>query len=181
MITERLKLRQWKASDFTLFYALNSDAKVMRYFPKLLNREQSDEFATEIQRRIDEQGWGLWAVEELESGAFMGFVGLNRPKTELPFTPCVEVGWRLASQFWGKGYATEAAEKALEHAFLTLQQKEIVSFTAVINKRSQAVMHRLGMSNTGKNFNHPSVDPESELFEHVLYKITATEWQMRQA
>lgn len=175
--TERLTLRSWRESDFQPFFEqINSDPDVMEYFPSTLSREESDALATELQRRIDVNGWGLWAVEEKASGQFIGFVGLNSPLIELPFTPCVEVGWRLSKAFWGKGYATEAAKKALEFAFVELELGEVVSFTAVPNLRSQAVMSRLGLRDTGENFNHPAVPSESPLYEHVLFKITRDEW-----
>ncbi len=130
-----------------------------------------------IQYQIDKNGWGLWAVEEKLSGRFVGFVGLNQPKTELPFTPCIEVVWRLAKAYWGKGYATEAGRKSLEYAFRDLSLDEVVSFTAVINKRSEAVMQRLGMINSHKNFDHPQVSSNSPLSEHLLYKIALEPWR----
>ena len=175
--TERLILRQWKESDLFPFYRLNSDPEVMKFFPALLSREESDEFASEIRLRIEENGWGLWAVEERKSKKFIGFVGLNQPIIELPFSPCIEVGWRLAKEYWGKGYATEAGEKALEYAFVILAVNEVVSFTAAINSRSESVMQRLGLANSHSNFNHPAVPPHSQLCEHVLYKISLEQWQ----
>lgn len=175
--TERLILREWHDDDLLPFYDLNADQKVMAFFPKVLNREQSDEYAWEIQNRLNKSGWGLWAVEEKASGNFIGFVGLNQPEIEFPFSPCIEIGWRLAKEYWGKGYATEAGGKSLEYAFDILSVDEVVSFTAVTNKRSEAVMKRLGMENTNSNFNHPLVPNSSELCEHVLYKITRKQWQ----
>lgn len=175
--TERLILRQWKESDLLPFFKINSDPKVMEFFPALLSRKESDEFVSEIQRRIDKNGWGLWAVEENKSKQFIGFVGLNQPKIELFFSPCIEVGWRLAKEYWGKGYATEAGKKALEYAFSVLSANEVVSFTAAINKRSEAVMRRLGMANSHSNFNHPAVPSQSQLYEHILYNISQKQWQ----
>lgn len=148
----------------------------MEFFPAILNREQSDELAAEIQKRIEENGWGMWAVEEKGSNEFIGFVGLNRPTDDLPFNPCIEVGWRLAERYWGKGYATEAGKKALDIAFGELSVPEVVSFTAVLNQRSEAVMKRLGMVNTKRNFHHPSVPASNPLCEHILYKITHGQW-----
>ncbi|WP_415889229.1 GNAT family N-acetyltransferase [Neptuniibacter sp. SY11_33] len=175
--TERLILRSWRESDSQPFFEqINSDSDVMEYFPSTLSREESDVLAIELQRRIDVNGWGLWAVEEKASGQFIGFVGLNSPLIELPCSPCVEVGWRLSTAFWGKGYATEAAQKVLEFAFVELGLDEVVSFTAVPNLRSQAVMTRLGLRDTGNNFNHPAVPSESPLYEHVLFRITRDEW-----
>ncbi|WP_415904411.1 GNAT family N-acetyltransferase [Neptuniibacter sp. QD48_55] len=177
LTTERLTLRSWLDADFQPFFEqINSDSDVMEYFPGTLSREESDALATELQRRIDVNGWGLWAVEEKASGQFIGFVGLNSPLIELPFTPCVEVGWRLSKAFWGKGYATEAAKKVLEFAFVELELEEVVSFTAVPNSRSQALMTRLGLCDVGDNFNHPAVPSDSPLYEHVLFKISRDEW-----
>ena len=156
---------------------MNSDPDVMEYFPALLSHEESNEMASEIQRRINKNGWGFWAVEEKKSKKFIGFVGLNQPTYELPFNPCVEIGWRLAKEFWGYGYATEAGIKALEYAFETLLLNEVVSFTPVSNKRSEAVMQRLGMNNSQRNFNHPEVPANSQLYEHLLYKISRRQWQ----
>ena len=175
--TERLILRQWKENDLFPFYKLNSDPEVMEFFPALLSREESDEFASEIRLRIDENGWGLWAVEEKKSKQFIGFVGLNQPRIELPFNPCIEVGWRLSKEYWGKGYAAEAGKKALEYAFDVLAINEVVSFTATINKRSEAVMQRLGLVNAHGNFNHPAIPPHSQLCEHILYKISLEQWR----
>lgn len=148
----------------------------MEFFPKLLSRKESDQFALDMQRRLDENGWGFWAVEEKPSKKFIGFVGLNQPNVELPFTPCIEVGWRLENDSWGKGYATEAGKKSLEYAFRELAVIEVVSFAATINERSVGVMQRLGMTDTQNNFKHPLVPPGSQLCEHVLYKITSKKW-----
>ena len=178
LTTERLILRAWRDADYQPFFEfVNSDPEVMEYFPSTLSREESDKLAVAIQRRLDENDWGLWAVEEKASGQFVGFVGLNSPQVVLPFLPCVEVGWRLSKAFWGKGYATEAAQEALAFAFTELELDEVVAFTAVLNVRSQAVMQRLGMFDTGDNFNHPSVPPDNPLYEHVLYKITRAQWR----
>jgi RimJ/RimL family protein N-acetyltransferase len=174
--TPRLKLRQWQAADHAPFAAMNANPIVMEFFPALLTTEQSNAMADTIQAKMVRQGWGLWAVEILESGAFAGFVGLNEPGYPLPFAPCIEVGWRLDKAFWGKGYATEAGNAALEFAFNTLELAEVVSFTAVLNQRSQAVMQRLGMTNQGQNFENPMVPAGDRLREHVLYKIDRTQW-----
>jgi RimJ/RimL family protein N-acetyltransferase len=176
--TPRLKLRQWQAADYAPFAAMGADPIVMECFPALLTVDQSNAMVDTIQAKIVHQGWGWWAVEILETGAFAGFVGLNRPGYPLPFAPCIEVGWRLDKAFWGKGYATEAGNAALEFGFNTLKLDEIVSFTAVPNVRSQAVMQRLGMRNTGENFDHPLVPEGDRLREHVLYKITRAQWEL---
>lgn len=174
--TARLKLRQWKKQDLPVFAAINADPEVMEFYPATLGTSESNNFADRVQSLIASRGWGFWAVELQTSGEFIGFVGLHKPHHDLPFTPCVEIGWRLAKNCWGKGYATEAAMAALEVAFHQLDLDEVVSFTSVLNTKSAAVMQRLGMTNTGKNFKHPAVPQDHKLQEHVLYKITREEW-----
>ena len=117
-----------------------------------------------------------WAVEVPKQDKFVGFVGLHIPQENLPFSPCVEIAWRLSREHWGKGYATEAAKESLKYAFTTLDLDEVISFTTLANMRSQAVMQKIGMSNAGKNFMHPDIDVSDPLCEHVLYKISKSEW-----
>lgn len=168
--TPRLLLRQWRASDLEPFASMNSDADVMRYYPTPWTREQGDAFAQRVMRLIDERGWGFWAIEELASRQFIGFVGLHIPSHELPFSPCVEVGWRLAKPYWGLGYATEAAQSAISFGFQQLRLPEVVAFTAITNLKSRAVMERLGMR-LDSEFDHPQVPVESGLRRHVLYRL----------
>jgi RimJ/RimL family protein N-acetyltransferase len=175
--TERLHLRQWRASDREPFAKLSADPGVMEFFPNLLDRAASDAIADRIAAKIANQGWGFWAVEIKNTQEFIGFVGLNRPAAELPCSPCVEVGWRLAFPYWGYGYATEAAKGALHVGFEKLNFQEIVSFTAFQNRRSQAVMERLQMRKMPETFLHPSLSPEHPLAEHCLYKLSRTEFQ----
>lgn len=170
--TERLLLRRWRQSDWVPFAALNADPTVMEYFPSTLSVEQSDALVLRIQQQFAERGFGLWAVEVRDTGVFAGFIGLGVPWFEAAFTPCVEVGWRLAQQHWGKGYATEGARAALEFAFRFLDLDEVVSFTAVVNKRSWRVMERIGMTRSAdEDFDHPNVPDGHELQRHVLYRI----------
>lgn len=174
--TKRLRLRQWKDSDLAVFSKMNADPTVMKYFPATLSKRDSNALAKRLKDLISLQSWGFWAVEIKESGEFIGFTGLNKPTYDLPITPCVEIGWRLATQYWGKGYATEAATAILAFAFDTLKLLEVYSFTSVINQPSIAVMERLNMCNLKRNFQHPSVPENHELREHVLYSITAHQW-----
>ncbi|MDR1967801.1 MAG: GNAT family N-acetyltransferase [Burkholderiaceae bacterium] len=169
--TERLRLRQWKPSDRVPFAALNADSKVMEFFPSPLTRIESDALAGRCQSLIEERGWGFWAAELKGAQEFIGFVGLHASSAELPFAPCVEVGWRLAFQYWGKGFATEAATQALRIGFEILGLREIVSFTALCNRRSRAVMERLGMQESG-TFEHPQVPESSGLRQHCLYRLS---------
>lgn len=168
--TERLKLRAWQESDLQPFAELNADKDVMHYFPSVLTREQSDNLADKFQHLILDHGWGFWAVELKATGQFIGFTGLNIQSEQFIFSPCVEIGWRFAKQYWHQGYATEAAKACLKFAFETLQLKEVVSFTAVHNTASEHVMQRLGMQAMFE-FNHPALTQESPLSRHILYKI----------
>ncbi len=174
--TKRLKLRQWCLEDLKPFAALNADMRVMEFFPAPLTLNESDAMANRCRALIAERGWGFWAVEKKGTGNFMGFVGLHIPIPELSFSPCVEVGWRLAFQYWGKGYATEAAKAALSIGFKSLVLPEVVSFTPVGNIRSRAVMERLGMKLMPQTFEHPSVSGGSDLREHCLYRLPFSWW-----
>ncbi|RFA29903.1 GNAT family N-acetyltransferase [Alkalilimnicola ehrlichii] len=172
----RLYLRQWQASDLAPFAELNADPRVMAHFPNRLDRAQSDAMAERCRALIEERGWGFWAVEEKASNTFIGFVGLHTPAADLPFSPCVEVGWRLAYPFWGKGLATEAAKVALQIGFNELRLDEIVSFTAVSNQRSRRVMRRLGMQAAGV-FEHPAIPAGHALRRHYLFRLSAAAWR----
>lgn len=174
--TERLRLRQWRDEDREPFFRLNADPRVMEFFPNLLDRSTSDAMLTRIESKMRDRGWGWWAVELQDTQEFIGFVGLNIPASELPCSPCVEVGWRLACEYWGKGYATEAAQGALSVGFERLDLAEIVSFTAVCNLRSRAVMERLKMSKDPATFLHPSLPPRHPLAEHCLYRLSRENW-----
>src|ERR1017187_7971099 len=127
LIGPRVMLRQWNDTDLPLFAAMNADDRVMEFFPKKLSGEESRAFFTGAKNAIEKRGWDFWAVEI--GGEFAGFTGLANPRFESHFTPCTEIGWRFRSEFWGKGYATEAARLALLYAFSTLRLQEVVSFT----------------------------------------------------
>lgn len=174
--TPRLRLRQWRAADRKPFAALNADAKVMEFFPALLMPTESDAMADRCEALIAERGWGFWAVETKDTREFIGFVGLHTPAAELPFAPCVEIGWRLAATYWGQGLATEAARGALHVGFERLGLREIVSFAAVGNLRSRAVMERLGMRDTQETFEHPHIPRDHLLRQHCLYRLSRKLW-----
>jgi len=174
--TNRLQLRQWHDSDVPMFAKINADVRVMKYYPSILSDSESDKLASKLKGLIYENSWGFWAVETKKEKEFVGFVGLNKPTYDLPVESCVEVGWRLDSNQWGKGYATEAANECLRFAFEELMLKEVYSFTPVNNKKSWSVMERLGMKNMKKNFNHPMISEGHPLKEHVLYKISAEQF-----
>lgn len=168
--TERLILRPWRQEDREPYAVLNSNPEVMRYLLKTLTREESDKMVDIIEQKMAANGWGLWAVEEKSSGAFIGFVGLNIPAYELPFSPVIEIGWRLDKPFWGKGYAPEVAAKALEIGFNQYGIEEIVAFTALENTASQRVMEKIGMRRC-EEFDHPAVSEDSSLRRHILYRV----------
>ena len=174
--TARLRLRQWRESDRPPFAAMNADAEVMEFFASPQSREVSDASIDAWQAQFAERGWSNWAVEVLSSSMFIGFVGLSVPRRALPFSPCVEVGWRLARPYWGQGYATEGARAALRVGFERLELAEIVSFTSVLNARSRAVMERIGMRNAHEDFEHPGVPENHSLRPHCLYRITRAQW-----
>ena len=171
LATPRLLLRTWRDADRAPFAALNADPRVMRYFPSTQDRAASDASVDAWQAQFAERGWSNWAVELRESGEFIGFVGLSVPRRPLPFSPCVEIGWRLAPAFWGQGYASEAACEALRAGFDRLGLDEIVSFTALGNTPSRAVMARIGMQDTGEDFDHPALPEGHALRRHCLYRI----------
>jgi RimJ/RimL family protein N-acetyltransferase len=174
--TNRLRLRQWRDDDREPFARLNGDARVMEFYPSVLDRAASDAMIDRVQALIADRGWGLWAVEIETTQEFIGYVGLHIPKPDLPCYPCVEVGWRLAFDYWGKGYATEAAQGALRVGFELIDLDEIVSFTAVGNLRSRAVMERLNMKKAADTFLHPSLPPQHRLAEHYLYRLSRKAW-----
>lgn len=179
--TQRLILRPWCEQDLEPFAKLNADPKVMEYFPTTLSKAESDQLAKRIKTKMDEKVWGMWAVSVPGVAEFIGFIGLNiedQVSFPAPFTPAVEVGWRIAFEYWGKGYATEGAKAALAYGFETLNLDEIVSFTAVQNMRSRRVMERIGMHHDPKDdFDHPKLLEGHPLRKHVLYRLSQEEWQ----
>jgi RimJ/RimL family protein N-acetyltransferase len=175
--TERLLLRRWREEDRDGFAALNADPVVMEHFPAPLTRARSDLVFDLFDVDLEANGFGIWAVDEVRSGELVGFAGLARVSFLAHFTPAVEVGWRLVPRAWGRGYATEAATAALGFAFETIGLDEVVSFTATTNRRSIAVMERLGMTHDGaEDFNHPQIASSHPLCRHVLYRASAERW-----
>ena len=166
-------MRRWREHDREPFAEVNADPAVMEFFPVPLSRAQSDALVEQIESGFERNGFGLWALEVLDTGEFIGFAGLAVPSFEAHFTPAVEVGWRLARRAWGNGYATEAGRAALEFGFRGAGLGEIVSFTTVANARSRAVMERLGMAHDpDEDFNHPEIPKGDPLRRHVLYRLT---------
>lgn len=180
--TPRLVLRNWEERDRELFHHINADDAVMEFFPMRRTRAESDALLDRLADGIDRDGFGFAATEIAETGQCIGFVGITR--TDLaPFIPkgTMEIGWRLAPEFWGKGYVTEAAEAWLAFAFDVVGEDEVVSFAVWNNNRSTAVMQRLGMRHDPSvDFDHPRVpDTHPELKRHLLYRLSRSQWQQR--
>ena len=172
--TERLLLRQWRDSDLEPFAALCADPVTMKYFPKTQTREETEAMMIRMSAFIEKNNFGPFAVEVPGVADCIGFVGLMIPRFESHFTPCVEIGWRLAAAHHGKGYATEAATACLEDGFARLKLKEIFAFTAPMNLPSRRVMEKTGMKHVG-GFDHPMIEEGHALRPHVLYSIKKTD------
>lgn len=177
----RLRLRPWTNADRAPFAAMTAHPEVMRHFPAPLSRAQSDAWIDRMSRKIEERGWGFWAMDYLAEGAtapqFAGFTGLHIPDPELPFGPCVEVGWRLAQRFWGLGLATEAARLSLRAGFESLGLQEIVAMTTLRNTRSRAVMQRLGMQESpADEFDHWAYPADSPERRCCIYRLPRARW-----
>lgn len=176
--TERLLLRGWKPEDLEPYAALNADPPVRRFFPSLLTREESDAEARRFEERYGREGFCLFAAELIEAGVFIGFVGIQTMGLAVPGLPqpAVEIGWRLASGYWGEGLATEGARAVLRYAFVSVGLERVVAITAVPNLPSRRVMERIGMRHLpGLDFDHPGLPEGHPLRRHVLYSITRQE------
>jgi ribosomal-protein-alanine N-acetyltransferase len=170
--TPRLLLRPWREEDLEPFAAMNADPRVMEYFPKPLTRAESEAAIERHWRHFERHGFGVWSVEVPGVAPFVGRVGMSVFEADVPFAPCVEIGWRLAFEHWGKGYATEAARAAVDFGFGTLGLHQIVAFTVPANVRSRAVMERLGMTrDPADDFDHPDIPPGHPLRRHVLHRL----------
>ncbi|WP_246057543.1 GNAT family N-acetyltransferase [Leptospira gomenensis] len=169
-------MRRWKEADRIPFFELCSDPIVMKFFPSLLSRAECDRLVQSFELHFETNGYGLWALEEKNTGEFLGFTGLKNVPFEAEFTPAVEVAWRLAASYWSRGYATEAAFASLAFGFSDLNLSEIVSFTSVLNLNSVAVMKRIGMRESGF-FAHPNLEANHVLSRHVLYRISVEEFR----
>ncbi len=168
----RVLLRRWRDEDRTAFAEVNTDRRVMEFFRSRLTPAESDAMVDGIEAHFNAHGFGLWAIELPGVAPFIGFTGLSTARFKAPFTPCIEVGWRLAFAHWGQGYATEAARLALGYGFGPLAIPEVVSFTSTVNTRSREVMERLGMQRDGaEDFDHPSLPEGHPLRRHVLYRL----------
>lgn len=174
--TPRLRLVVWRDEHREPFAALNRNPEVMAHFPAAWTREQSDAAVDAWREQFAAQGWSNWAVERRDTGEFIGFIGLTVPRRAMPCGPCVEVGWRLARAHWGQGLASEGGRAALDFGFGRLGLEAIVSFTALQNRRSRAVMERIGLVDSGAEFDHPGVPESSPLRRHCLYRLGRAQW-----
>lgn len=162
----------WRESDREPFARMNADPAVMEFFAARLSRAESDQFVDRIEIHFRERGFGVFAAELRRDGAFIGFIGLNVPRFVAHFTPCVEIAWRLAAQYWGQGLATEGARAAMRNGFETLGLSEIVAFTLPTNLRSRRVMEKLGMTHDPTDdFDHPGLPESHPMRRHVLYRL----------
>ena len=171
LTTDRLLLRSWGKQDGEPFFRMNSDPRVMEFLPKRLSRDESDLFIQRVENHSRTHSLGLYALELREDHSFAGFIGLSVPAFEEHFTPCVEIGWRLAADYWGRGLATEGTKAVLRHAFEDLELEEVVSFTVPANLRSRRVMVKIGMTrHPADDFDHPNLPEGHPLRRHVLYR-----------
>ena len=175
LATARVWLRRWRAEDRVPFAQMNADPDVMRYFPALLSRDESDALIDEFNAHFDRYGYGIWALEIPGVCPFAGFAGLKHVSFDAAFTPAIEIGWRMRRDLWGQGYATEAAEAILAHGWDGLALDEIISFTTRDNQRSQALMQRIGMvHDPDGDFHHPALPAHHRQAPHVLYRARKT-------
>lgn len=171
--TKQLILRTWRDDDLEPMTAINQDPKVMEYFPSRQDMEATQSFIGRVTKHQEQHRFSLYAVELKTTGEMIGFVGLMTVPFTAHFTPAIEIGWRLASGYWNRGYATEAAKTVLHDAFTRLNLSEVVSFTAQGNAASRRIMEKIGLQhNSEDNFKHPKLDEASPLCQHVLYRIT---------
>jgi ribosomal-protein-alanine N-acetyltransferase len=172
--TPRLFLRHWRDTDRAPFAQMCADPLVMRYFPSTLTREECDRMVDRNLAHFDRHGFGLFAAELRETAGFIGFIGLAVPGFQAHFTPCVEIGWRVAARYWNRGLATEGARETLRYAFDTLGLAEVVSFTVPANLPSRRVMEKLGLTHDpADDFDHPGLPEGHPLRRHVLYRVRA--------
>jgi RimJ/RimL family protein N-acetyltransferase len=178
--TERLILRPWRQADYAVFAEQSADPKVMEFFPKCLDSAEVNTLIERIQTHFQDHGYGWWAVEVREGAPFIGYVGLEHSNFDAPFTPAVEIGWRLGAQYWDEGYAHEAADAALAFGFEQVGLEEIVAFTVPDNERSRGLMERLGMAyDPADDFEHPGLPEGHPLRQHVLYRLSRDQWISR--
>jgi len=176
--TDRILLREWEATDFSRFAKMNADPLIMEYFPRVLDEVRSKHLFKHFQEHFAKHGYGLYALENKDNHEFMGFVGLNNIEFKAPFTPAVEIAWRLDYDYWGKGYATEAARAVLKHAFEDLKLEEVVAYCVYDNDRAVKVMEKLGMKRDKKaDFDYPKLPKGHPLGQHILFRLKKRDYQ----
>ncbi len=174
--TDRLLLRDWTDADMVPFAAMNADPRVMEFLGPVMGRTASDELAARIRKHVHAHGYGLWAAEIPGAVRFIGFIGLNVIEWS-PLAPSVEIGWRLAPDYWKQGYASEGAREVMRFAFEELALDEVIAFTSVANRRSRGVMERIGMRHDpDRDFDHPKLTADDPLRPHVVYSRTKRDW-----
>ena len=177
--TERIIIRNWQPLDSLPFAVMNADKQVMEFFPSPLTTIETEAMIARINKHLEQHHFGLWAAELKETGEFIGFIGLSIPNLSASFMPCIEIGWRLAQPYWGRGLATEGAKAVLAYGFNQLKLEEIVSFTTINNVRSRQVMEKIGLShNVADDFNHPNLPLTHPLSRHVLYRLSRAQWDL---
>lgn len=169
--TKKLILRQWQESDFPFYAKLTADREIMKFFPRTLSLEESTFTAKKFMKLIANRSWGFWAVEEKSSGKFIGYAGLHAPQTQFPFSPCVEIAWRMPEKYWENGYALEAGKEILTCAFKTIGLEKVLYFSSIHNVKAEEIVKELGMLKQEENFYHPFVERGHKLSEHYLYEI----------
>lgn len=175
--TERLVLRTWEDQDLKDILAMNQDPKVMQYFPSLQDLEATKCLMNKVEQHFAEYGYSLYAAIRKDTEEFIGFIGLFKTQFKAHFTPATEIGWRLLSEQWGKGFAVEGAKAVLKYAFEELKLPEIVSFTSQKNKRSIRLMQKIGLERDEKDdFDFPDMPADNPLKRHVLYRLTRDDY-----
>ncbi|WP_286830872.1 MULTISPECIES: GNAT family N-acetyltransferase [Kordiimonas] len=174
LTTDRLILRPWVDADREPFAAINACADVMRYFPSVQTRAQSDATVDRQMKAQADRGYCFWAAEKRDDGQFIGFIGIQDVPDYYGMKGGIEIGWRLAASTWGQGLAPEGARACLAYAFSKLGAPEVVAFTAKVNKPSMRVMEKIGMTrDLAGDFDHPMIDEGHPIRPHVLYRIKA--------
>jgi RimJ/RimL family protein N-acetyltransferase len=176
--SERLGFRNWSGKDLTEFSKLNADLEVMEHFPKPLTEKETADFIDRLKKHYADNGFNYFATEVLDSGEFIGFIGLAFKDFKTEFTPAVDIGWRLKKSSWGNGYATEGASRCLEFGFNQLNLEKIIATCTEKNVKSENVMKKIGMGKIG-NFKHPLLEEYPEYQKCICYAVTKETWQRR--
>lgn len=173
--SERLGFRNWIDQDLHSFTQMNQDPVVMEFFPNILNGEETKAMIDRMIKTYQDIGYTFYAVCTLDNNEFIGFIGMIESTFKAPFTPCKEIGWRLKTSAWGKGFATEGAKRCLKYGFETLGFKSIYSITPLTNQKSEKIMHKIGMKKITE-FEHPKIESKHELSIHSAYCIKKEDW-----